>query len=189
MAWANDRLPLEFEKSKPPGGVSFHFCWFFYWSWILAVENRTCQQNYEGIKSPTRSGVKRRMPYLPLWQVYSIISFFDIVYFPLLSFCVTWLLPVLVSSCHMWQSIFFYLSNHHYVYSVSGRALYRIPPWSIVSDLSLAGFLNTLLEVVSQRTALYTYHLPVSSSWGFPEKEQRSCNEFPKHQQSPLDTC
>ena len=87
----------------------------------------------------------------------------------------------------MWQSIFFYLSNHHCIYSASGIVLYRIPPWSIVSDLSLAGFLNTLLEVFSHRTALYTNHLPVSP-WGFPEKEQRLCNGFPKHQQSPLDT-
>ena len=88
----------------------------------------------------------------------------------------------------MWQFIFFYLSNHHHVYSASGIVLYRIPPWSIVSDLSLAGFLNTLLEVFSHRTALYTNHLPVSPSWGFPEKEQWLCNGFLKHQQSPLDT-
>ena len=88
----------------------------------------------------------------------------------------------------MWQDIFFYLSNHHDVYSASGIASYRIPPWSIVSDLSLAGFLNTLLEVFSHRAALYTNHLPVSPSWGLPEKEQRSCNRFPKHQRSPLDT-
>ena len=110
------------------------------------------------------------------------------IYFPLLSICITWLPSVLVSSSHMWQYIFFYLSNHHYVYSASGIASYHIPPWSIVSDLSLAGFLNTLLEVFSHRTALYTYHLPVSPSWGFPEKEQRLCNGFPKHQRSPLDT-
>ena len=107
------------------------------------------------------------------------------VYFPLLSICITWLPSILVSSSHMWQFIFFYLSNHHYIYSAS----YHIPPWSIASDLSLAGFLNTLLEVFSHGTALYTYHLPVSPSWGFIEKEQRSCNGFPKHQQSPLDTC
>ena len=68
------------------------------------------------------------------------------VYFPLLSICITWLPSILVSSSHMWQDIFFYLSNHHYVYSASGIASYHIPPWSIVSDLSLAGFLNTLLE-------------------------------------------
>ena len=88
----------------------------------------------------------------------------------------------------MWQFILFYLSNHHYVYSASGIASYHIPPWSIVSDLSLAGFLNTLLEVFSHRTTLYTNHLPVSPSWGFPEKEQKLCNGFPKHQQSLLDT-
>ena len=110
------------------------------------------------------------------------------VYFPLLSICITWLPSVLVSSSHMWQFIFFYLSNHHYIYSASGIASYHIPPWSIVSDLSLAGFLNTLLEVFSHRTVLYTNHLPVSPSWGFPEKEQRSCNRFPKHQRSLLDT-
>ena len=111
------------------------------------------------------------------------------VYFPLLSICITWLSSILVSSSHMWQFIFFYLSNHHYIYSASGIVSYHIPPWSIVSDLSLAGFLNTLLEVFSHGTALYTYHLPVSPSWGFPEKEQRSCNRFLKHQRSPLDTC
>ena len=121
-------------------------------------------------------------------HVYGIISFFYIVDFLLLSFCITWLLSVLVSSSHMWQFIFFYLSNHHYIYSVSGIVSYRIPPWSIVSDLSLAGFLNTLWEVFSHRTALYTNHLPVSHSWGFPEKE-RLCNRFLKHQQSLLDTC
>ena len=110
------------------------------------------------------------------------------VYFPLLSICITWLPSVLVSSIHMWQFIFFHLSNHHYIYSVSGIVSYRIPPWSIVSDLSLAGFLNTLLEVFSRRTVLYTNHLPVSPSWGFPEKEQRLCNRFPKHQWSPIDT-
>ena len=111
------------------------------------------------------------------------------VYFPLLSICITWLPSVLVSSSHMWQFIFFYLSNHHYMYSAPGIVSYHNPPWSIVSDLSLAGFLNTLLEVFSHRTVLYTYHLPVSPSWGFPEKEQRLCSRFPVHQQSPLDTC
>ena len=81
------------------------------------------------------------------------------VYSPLLSIYVTWLLSVLVSSSHMWQSIFFYLSNHHYVYSASGIALYHIPPWSIVSDLSLAGSLNTLLEVFSSRLVYFPqYH-------------------------------
>ena len=91
-----------------------------------------------------------------------ILSFFYVVYFLLLSICITWLPSILVSSSHMWQDIF-YLSNHHYIYSASGIVSYHILPGSIVSNLSSAGFLNTLLEVFSHRTALYSnlsqYHL------------------------------
>ena len=56
----------------------------------------------------------------------------------------------------MWQFIFCYLSNCHYVYSASGITSYHIPSGSIVSDFSLAEFLNTLVEVFSYRTVLYT---------------------------------
>ena len=85
--------------------------------------------------------------------------FLYIVYFLLLSICITWLPSILVSSSHIWQFIFFYLSNHHYIYSASEIVSRHIPSGSIVSDLSLAWSLNTLIEVFSYRTLYFPqYH-------------------------------
>ena len=108
----------------------------------------------------------------------------SLVYFPLLSICITWLLSVLVSSSHMWQYIFFYFKPSLCILcirnSVVPHSTLKYWKWfefSRVTEYFMGGVQSQIGEFP-----------PVSLSQGFPEKEQRSCNRFLKHQQSQLDT-
>ena len=92
----------------------------------------------------------------PLTMLLTAVWHFILVLIVVQLFGIT---EVMMATKSMWQFFFFYLSNHHYVYSASGIVSYCIPPWSIVSDWSVAGSLNTLVEVFSYRLAYFPqYH-------------------------------